>query len=315
MARALWKGAVSFGLVYIPVELHSASRSSTLDLDLLDKRDFAPVGYQRVNKRTGKVVDWGDIVKGYQYKKGDYVVLSDEDFRQANVKASQTIEIESFTAAADIPPEFYETPYYLVPTKGGEKGYALLREALQRAGKVGLGSIVMRGRQHLCAIVAEERALVLNTLRFAQELRSSSELELPPVSAKAAKIAPREVELAEKLVEEMSGPWHPQDYHDTYRDDLMRRIEEKIRKKQTHVLTPKGKPGKEERPSAEVIDLMAVLKKSLESRGQPLRSRGRVAESRGQPADESPAKTTGRRSSGQRTRRAAPSRSGPRRRA
>jgi DNA end-binding protein Ku len=267
MARPIWKGAVTFGLVYIPVEMHSASRSSTLDLDLLDRRDFAPVGYQRVNKRTGKTVDWGDIVKGYQYKKGDYVVLSDEDFRQANVKASQTIEIESFTNAVDIPPEYYEMPYYLSPTKGGEKGYALLREALQRAGRVGLGNIVMRGRQHLCAILSEGRALVLNTLRFAEEVRSTEELELPPASAKASKIASREVELAEKLIEEMTAAWHPQDYHDTYRQDLMKRIEEKVRKKQTHVLTPKEKAPKEERQSAQVIDLMSVLRKSLESRG------------------------------------------------
>src|ERR1700683_5373961 len=127
MPRAIWKGAVSFGLVYIPVELYSAARSSTLDLSLLDSRDFAPIGYQRVNKKTGKTVDWGDIVKGYEYKKGEYVALSDEDFRQANVKASQIIGITSFTRAADIAPEDYETPYCLVPTKGGEKGYALLR--------------------------------------------------------------------------------------------------------------------------------------------------------------------------------------------
>jgi DNA end-binding protein Ku len=124
MPRAIWKGAVSFGLVYIPVELYSAARSSTLDLSLLDSRDFAPIGYQRVNKKTGQVVDWSDIVKGYEYKKGEYVALSEEDFRQANVKASQTIEITSFAKSADIAPAYYENPYYLVPTKGGEKGYA-----------------------------------------------------------------------------------------------------------------------------------------------------------------------------------------------
>ena len=267
MPRAIWKGAVSFGLVYIPVELHSASRAGTIDLDLLDSRDFAPIGYQRFNKRTGKVVDWGDIVKGYQYKKGEYVALSDEDFRQANVKASQTIEIESFTEAKDIAPEFYETPYYLAPAKGGEKGYALLRETLQKSGKVAVGNIVMRGRQHLCMITGEDRALMLVTLRFAQEIRSPDDLELPPANAKSAKVSPREVAMAERLVAEMSAPWRPQDYRDTYREDLMRRIQEKIRKKQTHVLTPKEKQPKEERKSAEIIDLMSVLKKSLESRG------------------------------------------------
>src|SRR5688572_9790485 len=128
MPRAIWTGAISFGLVYIPVQLHSASTTSSLDLDLLDKRDFSPVGYQRINKRTGKVVQWGDIVKGYQYQKGDYVALSDEDFRQANVKATQTIDIAQFTDVESIPPYYYETPYYTSPGKGGAKVYALLRE-------------------------------------------------------------------------------------------------------------------------------------------------------------------------------------------
>ena len=179
MARAIWKGAVSFGLVYIPVELHSAARSSSLDLDMLDRRDFSPVGYQRFNKKTGKTVEWGDIVKGYQYKKGEYVALSDEDFRQANVKASQTIDIESFTEASAIPPEYHETPYYLTPAKGGEKGYTLLREVLRKSGKVAVGSFVMRGRQHIGMILPAERALMFITLRFEDELKGTGDLELP----------------------------------------------------------------------------------------------------------------------------------------
>jgi DNA end-binding protein Ku len=266
MARAIWKGAVSFGLVYIPVEMYSAARSSTLELNLLDKRDFAPVGYQRVNKRTGKVVEWGDIVKGFEYKKGEYVALSDEDFRQANVKASQTIEITSFASSADIAPEYYENPYYLVPTKGGEKGYALLRETLLRTGKVAVGSIVMRGRQHFGVIGADKRVLLFNTLRFAAELRALGDLDLAAPTSKAASISPKEVAMAEKLIEEMSAPWKPDEYHDTYREDLMRRIKEKVRKRQTHILTPKEKTPKAGEKSAQVIDLMAVLKKSLESR-------------------------------------------------
>jgi len=266
MARAIWKGAVSFGLVYIPVEMYSAARSSTLELSLLDSRDFAPVGYQRVNKRTGKVVEWGDIVKGFEYKKGEYVALSDEDFRQANVKASQTIEITSFANSADIAPEYYENPYYLVPTKGGEKGYALLRETLLRTGKVAVGSIVMRGRQHFGVIGADKRVLLFNTLRFAAEMRALGDLDVAAPSSKAASVSPKEVAMAEKLIEEMSAPWKPDEYHDTYREDLMRRIKEKVRKRQTHVLTPKEKTPKTGAKSAQVIDLMAVLKKSLESR-------------------------------------------------
>ncbi len=190
------------------------------------------------------------------------------------MKASQTIEIQSFTEGKDIAPEYYETPYYLVPAKGGEKGYALLRETLQKSGKVAVGTLVMRGRQHLCMITGEERALMLVTLRFAQEIKPQDELDLP--AAKSAKVAPREVAMAERLVDEMSAPWRPQDYHDTYREDLMRRIEEKIRNKQTHILTAKEKQPREERKSAEIIDLMSVLKKSLESRrgagrGRPAR--------------------------------------------
>jgi len=273
--RAIWKGAVSFGLVYIPIELHSAARSGTIDLDLLDRRDFEPVGYQRVNKSTGKVVEWRDIVKGYQYRKGEYVALSDEDFRQANVKASQTIEIESFTDASAISPEFYETPYYLTPVKGGEKVYALLRETLKQSGKVAVGSLVMRSRQHLVVITPEERAMVLVTLRFADEIRSADELDLP--AASTGKLSSRELEMAARLVEEMTSAWKPDRYHDTYREDLMKRINEKIRMKQTHVLTPREKEPKEPRQSARVIDLMSVLKKSLESRGSTQRRPARRA--------------------------------------
>lgn len=274
--RAIWRGAVSFGLVYIPVQLHSAARDSALDLDLLDSRDFSPVGYQRYNKRTGKVVDWEQIVKGYQYRKGQYVALSDEDFRQANVEASQTIDIVSFADGSAIPPEYYETPYFLEPAEGGEKTYALLREAMRGSGKVAVGSFVIRGRQHFCAILAQERALLLNTLRFAEELVPAGALELPPANARSAKISGQELAMAKRLVEEMSGEWKPEAFKDTYRKDLMRRIKEKIRKRQTHVLTPVA-AAEDERPSAEIIDLTAILRKSLEHRGGATRTRRRAA--------------------------------------
>jgi DNA end-binding protein Ku len=277
--RAVWKGAVSFGLVYIPVHLHTAARDSALDLDLLDSRDFSPVGYQRYNKRTGKVVDWGEIVKGYEYKKGQYVALTDEDFRQANVEASQTIDIVRFAERADIPPEFYEMPYYLEPTEGGEKTYALLREAMRGTSKVAIGSFVIRNRQHFCAILAHERALMLNTLRFAEELVPAAGLELPPASARPAKVTAQELSMARRLVEEMSGPWDPKSFRDTYRRDLMRRIKTKIRKRQTHELTP-AVEAEEERPSAEIIDLMAVLEKSLKQGGKRGRRSGAGSHSR-----------------------------------
>jgi DNA end-binding protein Ku len=264
--RATWKGAISFGLVYIPVHLHTAARDSTLDLDLLDRRDFAPIGYQRYNKHTGKVVDWGDIVKGYEYRKGQYVALTDEDFRQANVEASQTIDIVTFVERSDIPPEYFEMPYYLEPAEGGEKTYVLLREAMRGGSKAAIGSFVIRGRQHFCAILAHEKALMLNTLRFAEEMVEARDLDIPGGTARGANLSTQELATAKLLVKEMTGSWNPHALKDTYRQDLMRRINEKIRKRQTHELTPPAAE-EEERPSAEVIDLMAVLQKSLKSRG------------------------------------------------
>ncbi len=259
MARAFWKGAISFGLVYIPVELYSATHSATIDLDFLDKRDFSPVGYQRYNKRTGKLVEWKDIVRGYQYQKGKYVALSDEDFRQANTKASQTIEITSFTDAANITPEYYETPYYVAPQKGGQKVFALLREALKRTEKVAIANVVVRTRQHLAVVLPQDDILVLNTLRFSDEIRTPQDMG---VNAPGAKLAAKEISMAQKLIEGMTGPWEPRKYHDTYREDLMKRINEKVRNKETHTLTEAGKESKPKK-SAEIIDLMAVLKQSL----------------------------------------------------
>jgi DNA end-binding protein Ku len=266
MARSIWKGALSFGLVYIPVQMYSATRSHSLDLDFLDRRDFSPVGYQRVNKKTGKVVEWGDIVKGYQYEKGKYVALSEADFKKANVKATQTIEIGRFVATHAIPPEFFDTPYYLEPAKGGAKVYALLRETLKRSGKVAVAAFVMRGRQHLACVYPHGKTLVLETLRFAEEIRQPDDLELPPESEKAAGLSPKELAMAERLVEEMADEWDPDEYQDTYRHDLMKRIEEKIKNRETHKLTPEEKT-REPRKSAQVIDLMEVLRKSLKQGG------------------------------------------------
>jgi len=278
MPRALWKGAMTFGLVYIPVQLQSAIQHGELDLDMLDRRDFSPVGYQRFNKATGKPVEWNDIVKGYEYKKGEYVALSDEDFRQANVKASQTIDIQSFAELADIEPRYYETPYFVAPTKGGEKVYALLREVLLKTGRVAIATVVIRTRQHLCAIVPDKKALMLNTLRFAHELRSVSDAELPTLNAKSLGLGAKELAMAEKLVEEMSAPFQPEQFHDSYKEDLLKKIKEKVRKKQTHTLTPDTKPEKKS-GGAEIIDLMAILKRSIEDTGSKPASGRRAASS------------------------------------
>jgi DNA end-binding protein Ku len=270
--RSLWRGAISFGLIYVPVEMYAAARDGSLHLHLLDSRDFAPVGYERVNKKTGKVVDWSDVVKGYEYAKDNYVALSDADFKQANVKASETISISSFCDAADISPIYYETPYFLAPGKGGQKVYALLRETLHSSRKVAVATFVMRGRQHLCLVAPHGRALMLLTLRFAEELLSPENLALPAASTKTEKLSAAELNMARKLVDEMTSDWKPAAFKDTYRADLMRRIQEKIKKKQTRVLVAEESI-QDERPKAQVIDLMDALRKSLKA-GKSAQPRG-----------------------------------------
>src|SRR5450830_1924239 len=192
-ARALWKGAISFGLVYIPVEMYTAVQEHDLDLTMLDRRDFSPVGDKRYNKKTGKEVTWDDIVKGYEYEDNEYVVLSDEDLKRANVEATQTIDIVAFVEAADVPLTYYETPYYLAPSRGGNKVYALLRETLRKAGKIGIATVVMRTKQHLCALVATEDGIIMNTLRYADEIRDTEDLKLPAKGTKATGIKDKEL--------------------------------------------------------------------------------------------------------------------------
>jgi DNA end-binding protein Ku len=262
MARSLWKGAISFGLVNVPVELHSAKkRAAELDMTMLDKRDLAPVGYKRVNKSTGKEVAWGDVVKGYEYKDDKYVVLSDEDFRRANPEASRTVDILAFVELADIQPQYFETPYYLVPEKRGEKAYALLRETLEKAGKAGIASVVIRTKQYLAALVAEDDVMVLNTLRYADELKEPGELKIPK-----AKVTAKELDMALRLVEDMADDWQPSKFKDTYREDLLKRIQEKVKAGQTEELTEPDPDAEKPAKGAEVIDLMALLKKSVEKK-------------------------------------------------
>ena len=265
MARGLWKGAISFGLVNVPVELFSAEKRSTeLDLTMLDKRDLAPVGYKRYNKASGEDVPWAEIVKGYEYEDGKYVVLSDEDFRRANIEASKTVEIVAFVDSGKIAPLFYETPYYLAPGKRGEKAYALLRDALRKADKVGIATVVIRTRQYLAAVFPQDDVLVMNTLRYAGELRGAEELDLSLLNRQ--KVSSRELDLALRLIDDMADDWKPEKYKDTYREDLLARVEEKVKAGQTEEIT---EPEKEARAKggADVIDLMALLKKSVEKKG------------------------------------------------
>ncbi len=222
MARALWTGDISFGLVNIPVNLFPAEEHREFKFSMLDKRDFSPIGFRRYSKRSNKEVEWANVVKGYEYEKEQYVVLSDEDFRRANVKASQTIAIHAFVPATDVPTQFFETPYFLAPTERGKKVYVLLRETLLASGRVAIAEVVIRTAQHLAALVPSGRALMLNTMRYPDQLRKPGDVELPAAGVKAAGVSSKELELAKRLVNDMSERWKPNEFKDTYHDDLMR---------------------------------------------------------------------------------------------
>jgi DNA end-binding protein Ku len=273
MARPIWKGMISFGLVSVPVALYPAEESHQLSFSMLDKRDFSPVGYKRYNKTTGREVPWNDIVKGYEYEKDQYVVMTDEDFRRANVQQAKSVDITTFVDADEIPPQYFETPYYLVPEARGQKVYALLRETLRAANKSGVGEVVIRTAHHLAAVVPVGDALMMITMRYADEIREGKAFDFPSRSLKNAGIKPKEVELARKLIEDMAGPFKPEDFEDTYNEDLMHRIEEEVKSGQTQELTkPEGE--KQAKGSAKVIDLMELLKQSIDSGGRRTRKSG-----------------------------------------
>lgn len=268
MQRVLWKGAISFGLVHIPVGLYSAEKRNNFDLTMLDRRDMKPVGFKRYNKETGADVPWEQIVKGYEYEKERYVVLTDEDFRRANVEATQTIDILRFVEGKEIAPMYFESPYYLAPDRRGEKGYALLRETLKQTHKVGIANVVIRTRQYVAALIPVDEVILLNTLRYADEVRAADELGIPPKSLKTSGVTPRETDMAVKLVEEMTGDWNPQDYHDTYHEDLLKLIDKRIKAGETEVITAEA-PEAEEKPSlGNVVDLMALLKRSVQDKSR-----------------------------------------------
>jgi len=259
--RPLWSGVIGFGLVQIPVGMHSAEEhGDDLSMTLLDAKDHNPVGYKHYNKVTGKDVPKERRVKGYEVSKNEYVVLTDADFKAANVKATETIEIHSFVDTADVPTLHYDRPYWLSPLKKGAKPYVLLREALEKTGKVGIATVVMRGRQHLCAVYAVNDVLALQTLRYEDEVRSADGLDIEADLDKVH-LKPAEVEMAAKLVEGMEGPFDISDIHDSYKDDLLAVIEQR-KKNPEHIPEPKKAPP----PVDTSIDLMALLQESVSSR-------------------------------------------------
>ncbi|MBB4813838.1 MULTISPECIES: Ku protein [Pseudomonas] len=260
MPRAIWKGAISFGLVHIPVSLVSATSHQGVDFDWLDKRSMDPVGYKRINKTTGKEVTKENIVKGVAYEKGRYVVLSEDEIRSAHPKSTQTIEIIAFVASEQIPLQNIDTPYFLAPDKRGGKVYALLRETLKKTGKVALANVVLHTKQHLAALMPLESALVLVMLRWPAEVRGLDELELGSEVTKPS-LAKGELDMAKRLVEDMSADWQPEEYRDSFQEKIMALVEKKA--KAGKIEDVESQEGADERKSADVIDLTELLKRSL----------------------------------------------------
>lgn len=260
MARALWKGAISFGLVHIPVSLVSATASSGVDFDWLDKRSMDPVGYKRVNKTTGKEVTKENIVKGVAHEKGRYVILSEDEIRAAHPKSTQTIEIIAFVASDQIPLQNIDTPYFLAPDKRGGKVYALLRETLKKTQKVALANVVLHTRQHLAALMPLESALVLVMLRWPAEVRNLDELELGTDVTRPT-LAKGELDMARRLVDDMSADWQPEAYRDSFQEKILALVAKKA--KAGKIENVESDEGREERKSADVIDLTDLLKRSL----------------------------------------------------
>ena len=273
MARAIWKGSISFGLVNIPIALYPATRREEFKFRLLRKTDLNPVNYKRVAEKDGKEVPWDQIVKGYEYEKGKYVVLKDEDFQRVDVEATQTVDIQDFVELDEIDPIFFYKPYYLEPQKGGDKAYALLRDALKDSKKVGVAKVVIKTREYLAGVKPEDGALVLELMHFADELADTTKLHIP----KKVEIGKREMTMAKSLIDSMSSKWNPEKYKDDYREALMEVIEEKVESGGKEI---EEKPKKAPKPT-KVIDLVSVLQKSLEETGErkktSARSRGKKA--------------------------------------
>ena len=261
--RALWKGAISFGLVHIPVSLHSATVNQSLNFDWLDKRTMDRVGYKRINKSTGKELGSGNIVKGIEYEDGRYVVLSKEEIETAYPKTTQTVEIEAFVSLDDIPFVYLDRPYYMSPAKGGAKVYALLREVLKKSRKVAVAKVVIQTKQHLAIVMGCGPAMVLNLLRWGDEVRPWDELDLPAEGAKAAGLTKKELEMAEQLVEDMSGPWKPEEFTDSFKEQIMAMVHEKAESGDlSEVHEAETEDGSS---SATIHDLTETLQRSLKA--------------------------------------------------
>src|SRR6266403_1072620 len=276
MARAIWKGSISFGLVNIPIALYPATRREEFKFRLLRKSDLSPVSYKRVAEKDGNEVPWAQIVKGYEYEKGKYIVLKDEDFQRVDLEATQTVDIQDFVEVDEIDPMYFYKPYYLEPQKGGDKAYVLLREALEDSKKVGIAKVVIKTRQYLAGVKPENEVLILELMHFAEELADPQKLHIP----KKLEPGKRELDMAKALVGSMSSRWNPEKYHDDYREALMEVIEEKVEAGGKEI---EEKPKKAPKPT-KVIDLVSVLQKSLDQTGAKKRAPARSRKKQKQPA-------------------------------
>ena len=274
--RAIWKGSISFGLVNIPIALHPATRKEELKFRLLRAKDLSPVNYKRVAEKDGKEVPWDQIVKGYEYEKGKYVVLQDEDFQRVDIEATQTVDIQDFVELDEIDPIFFYKPYYLEPQKGGDKAYALLRDALKDSKKVGVAKVVIKTREYLAGVKPEDGALVLELMHFADELADTSKLHI----SKKVEVGKREMTMAKSLIDSMSSKWNPEKYKDDYRQALMEVIEEKVEAGGKEI---EEKPRKAPKLT-KVIDLVSVLQKSLEETGAKRKTKGKSGAKKAHPA-------------------------------
>ncbi|MDR8029203.1 Ku protein [Burkholderia cenocepacia] len=288
--RMIWKGAISFGLVHVPVQLYPATRTVKPSFRMLDKRSMDPIGYRQINKRTGKEVTREDIVRGYEYEKERYVVLTDDEIRAANPESTQTVDILTFVDEDAVSFLYLDTPYYLVPDRKGEKVYALLRDALKDSGKIGIALVVMRDRQHLGALIPVGPILALDTLRWQEELRPLDELSVPADDAKGAGVSARELGMAKKLIDDMSGKWTPDEYHDTFRDDILELVERKVRAGKIEEI--EDRPAQTGRAASNVVDLTELLKRSLKG-GAGARAADLRAE-RGEEEDEASSSSSSR---------------------
>lgn len=272
MARPIWSGTLSFGLLNVPVSLMSAERSVDLHFRMLDSRSNTPIRYERVNAETGEEVPWKDVVKAFEYKKGSYVVLQPEDIKSASPEGREAVEVETFVDANSIGPEYFEKPYFLVPGKKAEKGYVLLRETLRRTGKIGIARVVIRTREYLSAVLPKGDSLMLVLLRYPQELVDASEYQFPEGKPASYRVSAKEMDMAEQLIDSMADEWKPDAFRDEFRDRLRKVIEKRMKSKGV-VVTPEAEEAPEN-AATNVVDFMSLLQKSLATkRRTPARTR------------------------------------------